>query len=381
MHYFQDTGLLLLYCMASILYFPADLLFVLAFLCALIVCCACYFLESPRIHLGFGICFLSASLLFPPFFCFFPALFYLFLAERRWLMLSCACLLFLYHMTHSVDSLMLPLWMGIFGFLLAALLQSHTGQYQRLDMLFRQSQDDSRENHLLLTEKNKALLEKQDYEIYTATLRERNRIAREIHDSVGHVLSRSILLLGAARAVNRQTELCPVLDNLDVSLNSAMDSIRSSVHDLHDESVNLEETVRSLTDGFTFCLVLLRYDMGRKVPREVKYCLISILKEALSNVMRHSNASQVCVTMQEHPALYQLCVEDNGTGAAPGDCSKESGRSGIGLTNIQDRVRSLDGTLQISAETGFRIFITIPKKRQGTCERKDVGYADVVEAF
>nr|WP_300825190.1 histidine kinase [uncultured Schaedlerella sp.] len=280
-------------------------------------------------------------------------------------MLSCACLLFLYHMTHSVDSLMLPLWMGIFGFLLAALLQSHTGQYQRLDMLFRQSQDDSRENHLLLTEKNKALLEKQDYEIYTATLRERNRIAREIHDSVGHVLSRSILLLGAARAVNRQTELCPVLDNLDVSLNSAMDSIRSSVHDLHDESVNLEETVRSLTDGFTFCPVLLRYDMGRKVPREVKYCLISILKEALSNVMRHSNASQVCVTMQEHPALYQLCVEDNGTGAAPGDCSKESGRSGIGLTNIQDRVRSLDGILQISAETGFRIFITIPKKPSG----------------
>ena len=167
MHYFQDTGLLLLYCMASMLYFPADLLFVLAFLCALIVCCACFFLESPRIHLGFGICFLSASLLFPPFFCFFPALFYLFLAERRWLMLSCTCLLFLYHMTHSVDSLMLPLWMGIFGFLLAALLQSHTGQYQRLDMLFRQSQDDSRENHLLLTEKNKALLEKQDYEIYT----------------------------------------------------------------------------------------------------------------------------------------------------------------------------------------------------------------------
>ena len=125
--------------------------------------------------------------------------------------------------------------------------------------------------------------------------------------------SRSILLLGESRTVNQQTELCPVLANLDISLNSAMDSIRSSVHDLHDDSVNLEEAVRSLTDDFTFCAVILQYDMGRSVPREVKYCLISIVKEALSNVIRHSNASQVRITMQEHPALYQLCVEDNGT--------------------------------------------------------------------
>lgn len=257
---------------------------------------------------------------------------------------------------------MLPLGMGIFGFLLAALLQIHTAQYERLSLQYRQSQDDSRENQLLLTEKNKALIEKQDYEIYTATLRERNRIAREIHDNVGHVLSRSILLLGAARAVNRQTELHPMLDHLDDSLNSAMDSIRSSVHDLHDDSVNLEDTIRGLAHGFTFCPVLIHYDMSLLVPREIKYCLISITKEALSNVMRHSNASQVRITLQEHPALYQLCVEDNGTQIAPGCLKAGSSQSGIGLTNIQDRIRALNGNLQISADSGFRIFITIPKK-------------------
>lgn len=362
MRYFHDTGLLLLYCMASILYFPANPLFVLSFLCALIVCCACFFLDSPLLRLGLGILFLSASLLFPPFFCFYPVLSYLFLRERRWLCLSCICPLFLYHLACSMDDVMLPLGMGIFGFLLAALLQIHTAQYERLSLQYRQSQDDSRENQLLLTEKNKALIEKQDYEIYTATLRERNRIAREIHDNVGHVLSRSILLLGAARAVNRQTELHPMLDHLDDSLNSAMDSIRSSVHDLHDDSVNLEDTIRGLAHGFTFCPVLMHYDMSLLVPREIKYCLISITKEALSNVMRHSNASQVRITLQEHPALYQLCVEDNGTQIAPGCLKAGSSQSGIGLTNIQDRIRALNGNLQISADSGFRIFITIPKK-------------------
>ena len=45
----------------------------------------------------------------------------------------------------------------------------------------------------MLTQKNKDLLEKQDYEIHVATLKERNRIAREIHDNVGHMLSRSLL--------------------------------------------------------------------------------------------------------------------------------------------------------------------------------------------
>ena len=67
----------------------------------------------------------------------------------------------------------------------------------------RRIKDDSEERTLLLAEKNKALQEKQNYEIYAATLRERNRIAREIHDNVGHLLSRTILLTGAAKTVNR----------------------------------------------------------------------------------------------------------------------------------------------------------------------------------
>ena len=58
-----------------------------------------------------------------------------------------------------------------------------------------------------LQKKNKALQEKQNYEIYAATLRERNRIAREIHDNVGHLLSRTILLTGAAKTLNRDKNM------------------------------------------------------------------------------------------------------------------------------------------------------------------------------
>ena len=258
---------------------------------------------------------------------------------------------------------------GIFGFILAFFLWYHTRQYEILIRNFRQSRDDSEEHALLLSEKNKALLEKQDYEIYAATLRERNRIAREIHDNVGHVLSRSILMTAACKTINKNEALDPLLGNLEESLNGAMNSIRSSVHDLHDDAVNLEDAIKGLVKDFTFCPVTLTYDMSRQVPREVKYSLISITKEGLSNVMRHSNADSVNILLREHPALYQLCIEDNGTLGSKipdiqtdADSNKmETVSGGMGLSNIRDRVKALGVTVQITQEKGFRIFVTIPK--------------------
>ena len=60
------------------------------------------------------------------------------------------------------------------------------------------------------------------------------------------------------------------------------------LHDLHDDAIDLEDAIKGLVKDFTFCPVNLTYDMSRQIPREVKYSLISITKEELSNVMRHS---------------------------------------------------------------------------------------------
>ena len=164
------------------------------------------------------------------------------------------------------------------------------------------------------------------------------------------------MLTGAVKAINKDAGTAPLLDNLETSLNSAMNSIRSSVHDLHDEAVNLKHAIQSLVQDFSFCPVVLTYDIYGQVPRNVKYCFISIVKEALANIMKHSNADSVQILIREHPALYQLCIEDNGT-----DIHYDLSDSGIGLLNMKERVSSLNGTIQIRTENGFRIFITIPK--------------------
>ena len=313
----------------------------------------------------FGLC----SLWFSDLLLFFPLLLYQTLSSGLFL-LAAAELPFWGFLVFQINDFPAVLCiLGILGFVLSLFLWLYAGKYQALYQDFHQIRDDSEEHALLLSEKNKALLEKQDYEIYAATLRERNRIAREIHDNVGHVLSRSILMTAACKTINKDEALAPLLENLEASLNDAMNSIRSSVHDLHDDAVDLEDAIKGLVKDFTFCPTALTYDMSRQVPREVKYSLISITKEGLSNVMRHSNADSVNILLREHPALYQLCIEDNGTSGneipdiqTESDSDKMNNISdGMGLSNIRDRVKSLGGTVQITQEKGFRIFVTIPK--------------------
>lgn len=388
MRYFTDSILLFLYSTLTFFYVPADQSLVFALLFAVILCCITYLCRICRTSCSrnslpllkrsgniipvlagsfviFGLC----SLWFSDLLLFFPLLLYQTLSAELFPLAVADLPLwgFLVFQINRFPAVLCLL--GIFGFILSFFLWLYAGKYQTLYQDFHQIRDDSEEHALLLSEKNKALLEKQDYEIYAATLRERNRIAREIHDNVGHVLSRSILMTAACKTINKNDALDPLLGNLEESLNGAMNSIRSSVHDLHDDAVDLEDAIKGLVKDFTFCPVNLTYDMSRQIPREVKYSLISITKEGLSNVMRHSNADSVNILLREHPALYQLCIEDNGT---PGngipdiqteaDINKEKSTSGgMGLSNIRDRAKALGGTVQITQENGFRIFVTIPK--------------------
>lgn len=389
MRYFTDSAILLLYSMLAFFYVPADQALVFSLLFTVILGCVTYLCRASEteswshnslpvlkrfdnrilVLTGSYVIFGFSSLWIPDLLLFFPLLLYQTLSAGLFPLAVVefpfwGLLAFRFHKFPEFLCLA-----GIFGFILAFFLWSHTRQYEILTRNFRQSRDDSEEHALLLSEKNKALLEKQDYEIYAATLRERNRIAREIHDNVGHVLSRSILMTAACKTINKNEALDPLLGNLEESLNGAMNSIRSSVHDLHDDAVNLEDAIKGLVKDFSFCPVTLTYDMSRQVPREVKYSLISITKEGLSNVMRHSNADSVNILLREHPALYQLCIEDNGTLGSKipdiqtdADSNKmETVSGGMGLSNIRDRVTALGGTVQITQEKGFRIFVTIPK--------------------
>lgn len=226
--------------------------------------------------------------------------------------------------------------------------------------------DTSRELSLLLERRNKDLMEKQEYEIQLATLNERNRIAREIHDNVGHMLSRSILQVGALIAINQDEKIADNLYVIKDTLSQAMDSIRTSVHDLYDESIDLYTQVYSLIREFQFCPVTLDYDIEGEMENALKYCFIAIIKEAMSNTARHSNATQMEIILREHPVLYQLIIRDNGTADAG------TRQDGLGLKNMRDRVSAFEGICNMTQTHGFQIFISIPKggtRNEGSGDR------------
>ena len=227
--------------------------------------------------------------------------------------------------------------------------------------------DDSTEINLLLKEKNKNLLINQNYEINNATLTERNRIAREIHDNVGHMLSRAIMITGAIKVVNKNENLYNSIDNLEECLSNAMTNIRESVHNLHNNSISLQNTVQKIVDDFKFCNIHLTYDMTDHIPNDVKYAFITIIKESLTNIEKHSNATSAKLTLREHPAMYQLIIHDNGSIISEFDSSIYdtenylSTSTGIGLNNIYSRIHMLKGTIKIYTDNGFCIFISVPK--------------------
>ncbi len=215
------------------------------------------------------------------------------------------------------------------------------------------------EINLLLREKNDSLSESWDYEIYLATLKERNRIAREMHDNVGHMLTRTILQVGALKVINKDENQKEALENIGETLNSAMTSIRQSVHDLHDESVDLKlslnEMIKSVSERFK---IKSELDFSEDMPSNIKFAIIGIAKEALNNAVKYSKGDSIMLCVIEQPAFYQLIVEDNGINK-----SKISG-NGIGIANMRDRVDGLGGILRItSSEKGFKVFVSIPKER------------------
>lgn len=366
---------------------------VVAMLLGILAAAAGYVEVRVKLRAAGAILFAAGCFFLPELIFFLPVLFYDSVMERRlWWIFAAVPVLGIYYSDAGMEQSVLGIW--VVSLAAGILLGLRSGRAEMLAEEMIRLRDTSTELNLVLREKNKDLLEKQDYEIYLATLRERNRIAREIHDNVGHMLSRSILQMGALSTVHKEEPLHGQLCSVNETLNLAMNSIRESVHDLHDDSIDLRQAVMEATREMSGeYQVNLDYDMSPEVPQSVKYCFIATVKEAVSNIVKHSDADRVTVILREHPGFYQLTVEDNGTTARQkgysirqgdlgrglegklGEMREETAakklrepESGIGLLNMCERVEALHGTFRIHTENGFVVFISIPKANSSTTQ-------------
>jgi signal transduction histidine kinase len=212
-----------------------------------------------------------------------------------------------------------------------------------------------------------------------ATLQERNRIAREIHDALGHLLTaQNIQLQNALLSLtDNPAEAKPFVEDSQRLGANALQEVRQAVMMLRSEPLqgqSLEAAIGELVKGFNAISTIVadcQITLDIALPTRIQVAIYRILEEALTNVYKYSGATQVSICLKTEPvktALAQsaaqsltsraiLEIVDNGRGFNPAQNS-----TGFGLRGMQERAASLGGQIQITSEpnAGCRVIVVFP---------------------
>ena len=132
----------------------------------------------------------------------------------------------------------------------ATLLSLRTAQLEREQERMRRTRDKLQERALALEARNRDLADRQDYEVELATLAERARIAREIHDNVGHQLTRASLQAEALRVVHAdEPDVAADFADVKRTVDEALQLVRASVHALNDNATDLSVQLERIVEG------------------------------------------------------------------------------------------------------------------------------------
>lgn len=204
-----------------------------------------------------------------------------------------------------------------------------------------------------------------------AATSERNRLAREIHDGLGHYLTAINMQIRAAKAVmeHNRPQASDALEKAQTLSQDALEDIRHSVATLRGEpALNrplVEMLEHLLEDSRAAGLVAGMSVAGtpRDLTPQVELTLFRATQEGLTNVRKHALASRVDLRLEFCPDSVRLAIHDNGVGikTATGDALANAG-GGFGLFGLRERVQLLGGVLNVGAapERGYKLEIEIP---------------------
>ncbi|MBD0381374.1 sensor histidine kinase [Paenibacillus sedimenti] len=197
-----------------------------------------------------------------------------------------------------------------------------------------------------------------------AAEQERNRIAREIHDNVGHSMTALLVQLQAVRKLQHiaPDESSAAMVKCELLARTALQDLRISVRAMQPEEwseYSLKQSLERLIHDFkeiTGIQVLLETEGDLEPLREpIRLSIFRIVQEALTNVRKHGNASVVTIHLDIRTDSIQFSIRDNG-GAT------EHWKEGFGIKNMRKRVEEYGGLLAASSEPGigFQLQVRIP---------------------
>ncbi len=244
---------------------------------------------------------------------------------------------------------------GSFIFLLILLLLLYNGY--RLKQKNKYQQEYNRQQNELFN----AIVSTQD--------QERKRIAQDIHDSLGSVLSAAKLKLSSLEdskkifSADQNEKYQATLDLLD----EASTELRNISHNIMPATLSklglvaaLQNLIGKISMHSGIQISFTAYDFEGRIEEGAEISIYRIILELINNIVKHAAAGKVTIQLIKYPAYINLTVEDNGRGFNYNKVLEE--KRGIGLGNILSRVEYLKGTIDIDSSPGkgTTVIIDIP---------------------
>ena len=232
-----------------------------------------------------------------------------------------------------------------------------------------------RESQALLAELQTAHRQLRDYAGQVKELavsKERNRLAREMHDTMGHRLTvAAVQLEGAQRLIPSDPERAArMVGTVRDQVREALSELRRTVATLRtplEADLSLPHALARLAAGFDEATGLtvhlaLAEDMP-DLPHTHRLALYRAAQEALTNVQRHAQAQDVWLQLSRQDREVLLSVSDNGVGTSPG-----AGPIGFGLRGMRERAAQLGGQVALESRPGggTQLSVRLPLPGEGT---------------
>lgn len=206
--------------------------------------------------------------------------------------------------------------------------------------------------------------------VVTAQEEERNRLARELHDGAGQMLT---TLLVRIKTLEKQVDSPEMQRNLETLLeltSETIEQVRDLSHRLRPAAleelglpVALETLLREMTQG-TGIVTRCHWELDESTPLAggIDTIFYRIAQEGLTNVLRHAQASRIDVRLETTDQTITMTIEDDGRGFAPRRLTAVPGRRHLGLIGMRERASMAGGRLDVYAAPGegTRLVVCLP---------------------
>ncbi|MDF1695647.1 MAG: histidine kinase [Saprospiraceae bacterium] len=194
--------------------------------------------------------------------------------------------------------------------------------------------------------------------------RERERIAKDLHDGIGSLLSGLSLHLKFQKDKEANdsdkkeflVQACKLVDE-------GIHNVRNVSHNLLPSTLEkfglisaIKECIQPIDKASPISISLEVPFESYPIPKNVSLGLLRVFQELIQNTLKHSNGSEVIITLEYKPKIITMTYFDNGTEV---DRSKLES-NGIGIKSIQSRIHALEGSFSMSIDNGFSVNIEVP---------------------